>query len=315
MDDYQIIITRASSFYGCAIDYSVELDGLPIGILKNGSTLSIPSTQGTHILSFISKGKIDARISVSVHPEQRIVRLFAKISGLQKIEVSCEAPEVNCKRVLSQKTPAIKKKKHPVLLSICIVFVALIAIMSIISGMNSSGEKSKPSELTDDEKAVEQIDKATKYFQSGDYDSALKICNQVSADYPETGAASNMEAYLKEQYGSFKHFSAEDLMSEYDANIVNADNIYTNTVMIVSGTVSSIGKTNGDSILTVMLNSGTYFYGVQLNFKTTQTDSVASLSEGDIVTAIGKCTGKSGKQLIILDGNNVMIENCYLIHE
>ena len=62
-----------------------------------------------------------------------------------------------------------------------------------------------------------------------------------------------------------------------------------------------------------MLKSGTYFYGVQLNFKTTQTESVAALSAGDEITVVGKCTGKSGKVLLVIDGENIMIEDCYII--
>lgn len=83
--------------------------------------------------------------------------------------------------------------------------------------------------------------------------------------------------------------------------------------MVVSGTVSSIGKTNHDKNLCVLLRSGTMLWSVQLNFTASQTESVAALQEGDSVTVIGKCTGQSGKQLLVFDGNNVMIERCLLI--
>lgn len=89
---------------------------------------------------------------------------------------------------------------------------------------------------------------------------------------------------------------------------------YTDRVVVVSGTVSSIGKTNGDRNLVVVLDSGTYFKGVQLNFNTDHEDAVAELRAGDSVQAIGKCTGLSGKVLLVIDGSNVMIENCYLLN-
>ena len=102
-------------------------------------------------------------------------------------------------------------------------------------------------------------------------------------------------------------------MGEYEANVVKADETYSNTVMVVSGTVSSIRKTNGDSNLTVLLKSGSYFHSVQLNFKKSQTDAIAALNVGDSIEVVGKCTGQSGKVLLFIDGDNVMIENCYII--
>ena len=61
------------------------------------------------------------------------------------------------------------------------------------------------------------------------------------------------------------------------------------------------------------MKSNTYFANVQLNFDTDQEDAVSKLSAGNSIKAIGKCTGKSGKHFIILDGNNVMIEDCFII--
>ena len=166
---------------------------------------------------------------------------------------------------------------------------------------------------TYEEKAESQLENATEKFQSGDYMSAITICEGIKCDYPDTIAAANLSTYLDEQFAAYPNYSAKDLMSEYEENIVNADEEYTGAVMVVSGTVSAIGKTNNDKNLTVMLESGTYFAGVQLNFKTSQAEAVAELREGDTVTVVGKCTGKSGTQLVFFEGNNVMIENCYLI--
>lgn len=318
MDNYQIIITRANAFYGCALKHTVEIDGLSVGVLKNGETLPVYTTAGRHTLSFISHGKIEKSISLLIEPEQHVTRLFAKLNGRQKLEITKQSntiqPDINSE--LDKSVP--KKKKHPILKVFGIIFIAFIAI-GIIGSLGDDTSSNTPSEnmqsetLTDEEKAAEELEKATEAFYDQDYMSAIRICNNISAQYPDTEVTANMNTYLEEQYTQFPHFSATDLMSEYDGNIVNADKQYNDTVMIVSGTVTDIGKTNGDSNLTVMLDSGTLFYGVQLNFKTSQTDAVAILSKGDLVAVIGRCTGKSGKQFIILDGNNVMIENCYLI--
>ena len=63
----------------------------------------------------------------------------------------------------------------------------------------------------------------------------------------------------------------------------------------------------------MLLKTNVLFSAVQLNFDTNQEDAVAQLKEGDTIKVIGKCTGKSGKLFVILDANNVMIEDCYII--
>lgn len=201
------------------------------------------------------------------------------------------------------------------------IFAAFVVVLSVLPDTDDPSSPSSPNmsetqpELTDEEKAIGQLEKATASFQDGDYMDAIEICNSISSDYPNTETAANISAYLTEQFSQFPAYSAKELMAEYDNNVVNADKEYTGKVMVISGTVSSIGKTNSGSNLTVLLKSGTYFYGVQLNFKKSQTDAVAALAEGDNITAIGKCTGQSGKVLLVLDGDNVMIENCYIISQ
>ena len=277
MDNCKIIIARKNSFWGCALKYRTELDGIFSGVLKNGSILIIPITPGQHILSFFIRGKTVKSIPIDVKENQVVLTTVVTIA---------------------------------------LVFMAIVFIGSNRTTLDSADqEKSNDTQNNHayESLAEEQLNLATTHFQEGDYMAAISICKEILSQYPDTSAAQNMENYLSAQYEQFPHFSAEELMNLYDENIVNADQEYTDTVLIVTGTVNSIGKTNHDTNLTVVLNSGTSFYGVQLNFKTTQTDSIASLSNGDSITAIGKCTGKSGKQLLILDGNNVMIENCYLI--
>lgn len=84
-----------------------------------------------------------------------------------------------------------------------------------------------------------------------------------------------MDNYISEQYKQYPSFTVNQLMEEYESNIVNADKNYTGKTVIVSGIINSFGKTNHDSNLCVLL--------------------------------------KSGKQLLIFDGENVMIEDCLII--
>lgn len=323
MENYQITITRSRALFGCALKHTVEIDGLSVGVLKNGSSVVINTVPGHHTLTFLFHGKVQKTITVLITPGNYSTILSAKINMHQKIEITQDSNTVCSPTAFFEDINGSKRKKHPlgIIASILVVLFVFVAFVSIFTPTESTPSSQTPNgtsqveELTDEEKAALQLEDATAQFADGNYMSAIEVCNSIIAEYPNTDAAKNMNEYFEKQYAQFTHFSAKDLMAEYDSNIVNADATYTDTIMIVSGTVTSIGKTNGDNNLTVLLDSGSYFYCVQLNFKTSQTDSVAQLAEGDTVTAIGKCTGQSGKQFIVFDGKNVMIENCYLISQ
>ena len=200
---------------------------------------------------------------------------------------------------------------------VVVVFIAMFSIIAILSSPSTSNTGidaiTQQEDLTPDEKAEQLIQIATKEFDEGDYIEAVNICNKIASEYPETESSKNMPNYLNEQYGKFNNISASRLMNEYTENIVNADKEYTGQILVIDGVVSSIDKTNNGNNLCVLLKSNTYFANVQLNFDTDQEDAVSKLSAGNSIKAIGKCTGKSGKHFIILDGNNVMIEDCYII--
>lgn len=319
MEGYQIVIERERAFYGCALKHLIELDGITVGVLQNGQTLTIHTTVGNHILSFISHGKAEQIVSLAIKPEDHTTKLLTKINGRQKIEVTKVSSaggmntSIRAKRPVRQKgSPTVRR----IIGAVLAIFLISGMVMSAVSGsLSEQSPEYEAVELTNEELAAVQLSKATEDFQSGDYLSAIEICSAIVSDYPDTEIAFDIDSYLSEQLALYPCYSAADLMREYDANIVNADEVYTDTVMVVTGTVSSIGKTNNDKNLAVMLKSGTYFYGVQLNFDISQTESVAILREGDTVSVVGKCSGKSGKQLFVFDGNNVMIDNCYLIGE
>ena len=315
MANHMIVITREKAFYGSAIKHSVELDGISIGILKNGESITAHTTAGPHMISFFRGRKQEKNISITIGEDDHITSLSARINGAQKLEVS--NPSIGgSERDAHQK--AKKKSGIPSVARVIIATFAAIILIGVLFGKESpenidATKEMDIVELTSEEKATAQLEKATEQFQNGKYMDAIDLCNAILSEYPDTDIAQNMSSYLDEQFSQYPHYTAKELMQEYDANIVNADEEYTDVVMVVSGTVNSISKTNNDKNLAVILESGTYFYGVQLNFKTSQTESVATLKKGDKITAVGKCSGKSGTQLVIFEGNNVMIGNCYLI--
>lgn len=326
MGEHKIIITRESSLAGAAKTYKIEIDGFLVGKLGNGQSLEISTSEGPHTLSFTGFGKVEKSIKLFVQPQQYITKIYAQLnkwSGKIELQITdtTGCPITCCTNTspIEQSKTSKRKKKHSVIATIgvllgVLVFLGIIGTLSD-NGENPSGSavESQTSELSDEQKAENSLKLASDKFADGKYMDAIEVCGEITALYPETTIAANMQKYLSDQYSLFPHFSAKDLMHEYDANIVNADKEYSDTVMIVSGTISSIGKTNNDKNLCVILNSDTYFYGVQLNFNQDQADNVAALSKGQKISAIGKCTGRSGKQFLIVDGKNVMIEDCYIV--
>lgn len=183
-----------------------------------------------------------------------------------------------------------------------------------IKNKNSEKLEKKKEEPTDEEKAEEMLSTVSGKFSEGDYEEAFDICEQIKDLYPDTVVVSNMDDFLDNEYAKISHYTAYELMAAYEDNIVNADKEYTDKMLIISGKISEIGKTNNDRNLCVLLDSGTYLKCVQLNFDTNKTDEVANLKKGEFVKVLGRCTGQSGKQFLVFDGDNVMIEDCYLLN-
>ncbi len=226
--------------------------------------------------------------------------------------------KVNCGEVLSENP--LKKNDC---LSMCLKFLGIVFVIAIIGvASGNNGEKSEKNTsattqnqtLTDEEKAQKLLDEATAKFSNGNYSNALEICDKISNEYPNTAIATNIGNFKNEQIGNYPRYTAIDLMNEYEVNVVNADEKYTDNVMVISGVVSSIGKTNGYKNLCVVLRSNSLLWGVQLNFNTSRTAEVSNIVPGSTVTALGKCTGQSGKRFLVLNGKNVMIEDCILVN-
>lgn len=347
MEQYYIKIIRQSA-NGPLKVYSVELDGFQVGKLKSRSEVDIITNAGNHVLSFIWMGRVEKTIVINIPEGQSMTLINATLniwSGKIELEIkkpieSTASSNVNLvydnsKLALETNLPAKKKKFYfgcCIVLYVVFLIIGSVIFLAVMFGetsetvddTNTESVKKVEVELTDEEKAKLEaekmereaeceLEKATTRFSEGKYQTALEICNNIMETYPDTETARNMDNYINEQYSQYPYFTARQLMAEYEANIVNADKEFTDKVMIVSGTVSRIDKTNNGKNLCVLLNSGTYFWSVQLNFDTSQTDAVSALKEGDSVKVVGKCTGKNGKYFVIFDGENVMITNCLLI--
>ena len=98
--------------------------------------------------------------------------------------------------------------------------------------------------------------------------------------------------------------SASDLLEDYEANEVAADQRYKDRQLIVTGKIDTIGKDILDSMY-VTLESGKEFgiTSVQCMFDDSNAASLAQLRKGATVTVSGTCNGKLG---------NVLLRDCSL---
>ena len=317
MENYSITINRLSSMIGCAVRYKVKVDGVQVGEVANGKSIQINVSEGEHQIEIGPWNKTTV-IHINAIKNINLTTKVRKTDGGVNILADDASIVVNKSSSIISSTQ--NKNTLPtgaIIAIVIVVFIAMFSIIAILSSPSTSNTGidaiTQQEDLTPDEKAEQLIQIATKEFDEGDYIEAVNICNEIASEYSETESSKNMPNYLNEQYGKFNNISASRLMNEYTENIVNADKEYTGQILVIDGVVSSIDKTNNGNNLCVLLKSNTYFANVQLNFDTDQEDAVSKLSAGNSIKAIGKCTGKSGKHFIILDGNNVMIEDCYII--
>lgn len=340
----KIIVRWQPQLSGSAYKFDVYLMNTYIGQLRNGGTLEITTGVGSYMLFFRHKSifgqKTDTTFVAVVNYESEIVELKAKfvMNGNFEVRYADNAPHipiydknatdnnfvpyVNAAHGMSKTNFRNNSKKvNGCLATFLTVFIIfMLCLVFIISDSSDTSDNkatqtvsTQNAEMSNEEKAQTELQKATEKFTKGDYEGALAICDNIKTAYPDTTVAVNMSNYIKEQYKQHPSLTANQLMSEYEANIVNADKQYTDKTMIVSGVISSFDKTNHDNNLCVILKSNEFLKAVQLNFNTSQTDAVAALKEGMSIKVIGRCTGKSGKVLLFIDGENVMIEDCLLI--
>lgn len=93
--------------------------------------------------------------------------------------------------------------------------------------------------------------------------------------------------------------TAKELMSEYKANEIAADNLYKGKLLEVSGNVDNIGKDILDSPY-ITLKTNEMFDTVQCMIKDSEVDKASILKEDDSIILEGKCSG-GGLFLLLKD--------------
>ena len=88
--------------------------------------------------------------------------------------------------------------------------------------------------------------------------------------------------------------SAEELAKAFEDNEINANKLYKDKMLEITGTVYDIGEMLGSTYIVLAANEEFAITQTQCSFKDEeQISKVAELSKGDTVTVIGKCDGKS----------------------
>ncbi len=295
MDAYKINVTREARFSCGAKTYSVEIDGMFVGKLKNGGAISVHTASGAHTVAFLHGGRAKKTVSVAVGDSAPVVSLAVTHDWWGKLVVSDRG-------ALAALTSPAQKRRHPVRNALAIAACVLI-VAAAWSGAASSS--SRQSGTSSPEQTVQSLlDAAADDFSGGRYLTAIAKCDSVKAEHPD--AAASVDAFLSELCGTAINITAVDLYNAYDANEVSADSAYKDKVVVVTGTVSDIGKNVINQTYIALQDGSAYgLTGVQCFFGAEQESAVGSVSKGDSVKLIGKCVGEN---LV-----NVQLNNCYLL--
>ena len=244
MGECQIIIERMAKIAGSAKKYTVELDGIVVGELGNGKTLSIPASEGAHTLSFSCFGKTEKSVQVNLDSQTPVKRFKTGFSFNGKIDLYLG-------EVSAGTDSGKRKRRHPVLIGVS-VFILLAIIVGMIGDRQQNtttvGGGEPPEASPSPEQTEEQIEVIT--------------------------------------------VSAEQLYADYIENAVNADNLYKDKIISVTGEITDIGQDIITHDPCVSLDSGTSYslYPIQCFFSSAS-DDLAGLRDGDVVTITGECTG------------------------
>lgn len=301
----KLLIERASGNAPLAV-YGVEIDGASVGKLKANSTLNVDVLPGRHDLVFTQMGKVKKAIRINIPEGESLAKVIFKLNMLNgKVELrlqnaASEADSVPAGGGVNVNVKQVNYGGMGCLIFAVVVFLAVIINSFSTSDTGTTIDKSRYENMSAEKAAAEMLKDATKEFDGGNYLSALELCDEITNKYPDSREAADMNNYKNEQFGKYIHISADALLSEYEANVVNADEKYTDKAMVVSGTVSSISKNDGGNNLLVLLKSSDLLSCVQLNFGKDSTEAVASLREGSTVTVLGTCKGKAENGLLYL---------------
>ena len=124
----------------------------------------------------------------------------------------------------------------------------------------------------------------------------------------KSGSMSPSGSSASKQDSEAVQTSATDLWNAYKDNEVNADNLYKDKLLAVTGTISDIGKDiiTKNPCVSFKVGDQLEFYSVQCFFPDSEEKSstLAALKDGQKITIYGTCKGTPI--------TNVQLSDCYL---
>lgn len=256
MDGYkEIIITREKCMWGCAADFTVLLDGKVVGTLRNGTTISAYAQDGPHTISFQKGRKIDCSVSILLSPEDKAKVVNTVISGSHLV-VESEYATNTPETATFDSENAPQKRSRRIKGNIAFAAVIFIAIIAAVS-LTFGGRSNRPSNASPD----------------------------IPSKSTTTQAIQSEEITI----------SATDLWAAYKENTVNADTLYKDKILVVTGTIQNIGQdiVTKAPCISLETNDGYGLYPIQCFFPKDgdQTDLIVQLKDGDSIIIAGECDG------------------------
>lgn len=251
--------------WGCAVDFTVLLDGKVVGTLRNGTTISAYAQDGPHTISFQRGRKIDCSVSILLSPEDKARAVNTVISGSHIVvegEYATDTPET----ASFDNKNAPGKRSRRIKGNIAFAAVIIVAVLAVVS-LPFRSHTDRPS-------------------NSGSNNPLQSTPTQTSQPEEIT-------------------ISAADLWAAYKENTVNADALYKDKILVVTGTIQNIGQdiVTKAPCISLETNDGYGLYPLQCFFSKDgdQTDLIAQLKDGDYITIVGECDGVPLTQVQLSD--------------
>ena len=248
--------------WGCAVDFTVLLDGKVVGTLRNGDTISVYTQDGPHTLLFQKGKKIDCSVSILISPEDKVWVVNTEISGSHLAVDSQYASNTTEATAFDRENSPrkqAKRSKGNVAFAVVIVVAALAALSLTFKSHSDNSSNDRPSP-----------------HQSN---ISTQLDNNLTPD-------SQPEEIT---------ISATDLWAAYKENTVYSDALYKDKILVVTGTIQNIGQdiVTKAPCISIETNDGYGLYPIQCFFPKNgdQTDLIAQLKDGDQIVIAGKCDG------------------------
>lgn len=316
-EDAKIIIGRKNSVWGCAVKHNVMLDNTLVGFLGNGGEVTLHTSPGAHTISLIRGGKkVEAVISFHIPDGQKETYFFVTL-GLFNVNIAPLQANVIPKPAVSESISASVKNVPNKKLTVCKICGNQIAKNAkVCPNCGAKNTRTKQTVLTVVGVLVvlgiigNALPESEEPTQPADAGQSAPAATQAAASQPQATAPEPQQEAPKQEKPKEQAIaiSAKSLYDAYAANAVNADSLYLDKELMVTGTILDITQDALTNAPCVRLGVGDTLgiYSVECFFPKDCEESsiIAGFTDGQVVTITGKCNGVA---LV-----NVQLSKCHL---